>query len=77
MLQLNVTITPFSEVELVKSKSSLPKRWSSLALTICFLCLESEVLNSVLFAVWRHVLGTNDVVDGLDIALGKCITLSL
>ena len=23
-------------------------------------------------AVWRHVLGTNDAVDGVDIALGKC-----
>lgn len=23
-------------------------------------------------AVWRHVLGSNDAIDGLDIALGKC-----
>jgi len=31
----------------------------------------------VAFAVWRHVLGTNDVVDGIDIALGKCIMSNL
>jgi len=36
------------------------------------------MLNCVLLlAVWRHVLGTNDIVDGLDIALGKCIMLNL
>ena len=23
-------------------------------------------------AVWRHVLGTKDAIDGVDIALGKC-----
>jgi hypothetical protein len=31
----------------------------------------------LLLAVWRHVLGTNDVVDGIDIALGKCIMPNL
>lgn len=25
-----------------------------------------------LFAVWRHFLGANDAIDGVDIALGKC-----
>ena len=25
-----------------------------------------------LAAVWRHVLGTKDAIDGVDIALGKC-----
>lgn len=30
-----------------------------------------------LYAVWRHVLGANDVVDKIDIALGKCKDYSL
>lgn len=25
-----------------------------------------------LYAVWRHVLGADDVIDKIDIALGKC-----
>lgn len=29
-------------------------------------------LAQCLFADWRHVLGADDAIDGIDIALGKC-----
>lgn len=30
------------------------------------------ILSTWFGAVWRHVLGTNDAIDGVEIALGKC-----
>lgn len=33
------------------------------------------LIYAIFFAVWRHVLGSNDAIDGIDIALGKCMML--
>ena len=68
--------------------SSLPRRMLLLLLisgmerfvrTLLFSQLSLVLLPSFLLifstwfdAVWRHVLGTNDAIDGVDIALGKC-----
>lgn len=48
----------------------------SCKLNLPFICANGLCICSDAFrlyaTVWRHVLGPNDIVDKIDIALGKC-----